>query len=61
MKRILALSILAAASFTLSAQEKGYLTGSFESNDHFYVADEGNKFTPADDRFGSNNYLKLDY
>lgn len=61
MKRILALSILAAASFTLSAQERGYITGSFESNDHFYVADEGNKFTPDDDRFGSNNYLKLDY
>ena len=61
MKKILALSILAAVSFSLSAQERGYLTGSFESNDHFYVADEGNKFTPDDDRFGSNNYLKLDY
>ncbi len=61
MKKILALSLLAVASMTLSAQEKGYLTGSFETNDHFYVADEGNKFTPDDDRFGSNNYLKLDY
>ncbi len=61
MKKILALSLLAMASITLSAQEKGYLTGSFESNDHVYVADEGNKFTPDDDRFGTNNYLKLDY
>ncbi len=61
MKKIFALSLLAAASLTLSAQEKGYLTGSFETNDHVYVADEVNKFTPDDDRFGSNNYLKLDY
>ncbi len=61
IKKILALCLLGIASFAVSAQEKGYLTGSFESNDHIYVADEGNKFTPDDDRFGSNNYLKLDY
>ncbi len=61
MKKILVLSILFLTSVSLDAQEKGYLTGSFETNDHFYVADEGNKFTPGDDRFGSNNYLKLDY
>ncbi len=61
MKKILALSILSLASVALFAQEKGYLTGSFETNNHFYVADEGNRFTPDDDRFGSNNYLKMDY
>ena len=61
MKKILMCGILAAASMTLLAQEKGYLTGSFETTDHVYVADEGNKFTPDDDRFGSNNYIKLDY
>ena len=61
MKKILMCGILAAASMTLPAQEKGYLTGSFETTDHVYVADEGNKFTPDDDRFGSNNYIKLDY
>ncbi len=61
MKKILVLSILSLASVSLSAQEKGYLTGSFESNDHVYVADDISGFTPDDDRFGSNNYLKLDY
>ncbi len=61
MKKVLVLSIMALASLSLPAQEKGYLTGSFESNDHIYVTDEGNKFIPEDDRFGSNNYLKLDY
>jgi hypothetical protein len=61
MKKILVFSLLAAASLTLSAQEKGYLTGSFETTDHFYVADEGNRFTPDSDPFGSNNYLKVDY
>lgn len=52
---------LVVCSVALFAQENGYLTGSFESNDHFYVADEVNRFTPDADRFGSNNYLKLDY
>ncbi len=61
MKKILAISLLAAISFGVSAQEKGYLTGSFETTDHVYVTDEGNKFVPSEDRFGSNNYLKLDY
>ena len=45
----------------LSAQDKGYLTGSFETSDHAYVADPANRFTPNGDAFGSNNYLKLDY
>ena len=50
--------ILMSASI-LSAQDEGYLTGSFETTDHSYVKDAANKFTPADDPFGSNNYLKL--
>ena len=45
----------------LSAQDNGYLTGSFETSDHAYVADQTNRFTPMGDTFGSNNYLKLDY
>lgn len=49
------------SSLAMSAQDKGYLTGSFETSDHIYVQDEKNKFTPDDDRFGSNNYVKLDY
>ncbi len=60
-KFTLAVAALIGGAFALSAQEGGYLTGSLESNNHLYVADEGNRFTPDDDRFGSNNYLKLDY
>ena len=60
-KAILIFSALICLSGMISAQEKGYLTGSFESNDHFYVDDEANKFVPTGDRFGSNNYLKVDY
>ncbi len=61
MKKLALISILALFSLAASAQEGGYLTGSFDTNDHQYVKDEGNKFTPNEDRFGSNNYLKLDY
>ena len=59
-KFILAISTVACA-FSVSAQDKGYLTGSFETTDHIYVADETNRFSPMGDSFGSNNYLKLDY
>lgn len=61
MKRLLFILFLAGASYSVSAQQEGYLTGSFENNDHFYVADDASGFTPSDDRFASNNYLKLDY
>ncbi len=61
MKKIFAIGAFALAALSISAQEKGYLTGSFESNDNLYVKDQGNDFTPDPDRFGSNNYLKLDY
>lgn len=46
------------------SQEKGHLTGSLESNSIYYVKDNGldaNNSVSPDDRFGSNNYLKLDY
>ena len=61
MKKILTIGFAALVSLGLSAQEKGYLTGSFETNDHVYVQDDAMGFIPDDDRFGSNNYLKLDY
>ena len=61
MKRLFFIIALSAAALSASAQEEGYLTGSFETTDHIYVTDEANKFTPSDDRFGSNNYIKLDY
>ncbi len=59
-KTILFISLLAAA-VSAAAQEKGYVTGSFETNNHLYVNDEVNDFKVYDDRFGSNNYLKVDY
>ena len=60
-KAILLISSLVLLSGALGAQDKGYLTGSFETNDHFYVEDLENKFKPTGDKFGSNNYLKVDY
>lgn len=46
------------------AQQNGYLTGSLESNSIYYVGDDlldPSVAVNPDDRFGSNNYLKLDY
>ncbi|MGN1210165.1 MAG: DUF6029 family protein [Candidatus Cryptobacteroides sp.] len=40
---------------------KGYLTGSLESTNHFYVEDTKTGALVSGDHFGSNNYLKLDY
>lgn len=40
---------------------KGHLTGSFETNSIYYVDDPTTSAIVPDDRFGSNNYLKLDY
>lgn len=45
----------------IHAQEKGYLTGSFETTDHYYVEDSANSHSVEDQRWGSNSYLKLDY
>ncbi len=61
MKKTILFIGLLAASLSLSAQENGYVTGSFETNNHFYVNDAANDFRTEDDRFGSNNYLKVDY
>lgn len=62
--RQLIFTLLCVTSLPLFSQEKGYLTGSLESNSIYYVKDNGlnkeNSVDP-DDRFGSNNYLKLDY
>ena len=61
MKRLFAILAVVMVPVALTAQDKGYLTGSFETTDHLYVADEPNNFAPSTDPFGSNNYLKLDY
>ena len=61
MKKILFALLAAACAFSASAQEKGYLTGSLESNDYVYQDDVKSGALAGDDKFGSNNYLKLDY
>lgn len=61
MKRIIFMLGLMAASLVVSAQNDGYLTGSFETNNHMYVDDDVNGFKRFGDKFGSNNYLKVDY
>ena len=39
MKKLILAAVISAASFSLSAQESGYITGSLESNDYQYVND----------------------
>ena len=60
-KTILILMLWICACTVLNAQDKGQLTGSLESLDHFYVKDEANESKYPDDRFATNNYLKLDF
>ncbi len=60
MKKLLTLFCVVLMTLPLAAQKWGKVTGSFESNDHVYVDDEGNDFDP-EKRFGSNNYLKVDW
>ena len=61
MKRFILVISLVSASLALAAQENGYVTGSFETNNHLYVDDQVNDFVSDEDRIGSNNYLKVDY
>ena len=61
MKRFILVISLLSASLALAAQENGYVTGSFETNNHLYVDDQVNDFVSDEDRIGSNNYLKVDY
>ncbi|WP_455585477.1 DUF6029 family protein [Bacteroides sp.] len=61
--QILVLAALTVTA-TASAQEnnkKGYLTGSFETNTTLYQDDSKTNAEAPDDKFGSNNYMKLDY
>ncbi|MEG2277661.1 MAG: DUF6029 family protein [Odoribacter sp.] len=50
-----------AFSSVAFTQEKGALTGSFETNSIYYFKDSKIGAERPADRFGSNNYLKLDY
>ena len=59
-------SLLFAGETLLSADNakdntKGYVKGSLESTSNYYVDDPATKATVPDGRFGSNNYLKVDY
>lgn len=68
MKKLMLLLLGAACALTAGAQIRmgdGQLSGSFETNTIYYAQDE-KMVSVADyqlpsDRFGSNNYLKLDY
>lgn len=64
LRKISLLTLFAAGISTASlAQDidKGYLTGSFETNTNYYANDGKTNATVPDGHFGSNNYLKLDY
>ena len=77
MKKLFTILLFLAALMNSSvAKEKsdkdkkdwGYLTGSLESTNHFYVEDVANSFFPSaqvqlkgDNIYATNNYLKLDY
>jgi len=55
------LVILTITSSSLFSQEKGTLSGSFESNNQIYRDDSKIGARAPKDNFGSNNYLKLNY
>lgn len=62
-----AFTLVAGAAFAQSEEtngsdSKGFLTGSFETNSTYYVKDGAvPNYNVPNDRFGSNNYLKVDY
>ncbi len=61
-KALLTICLMGAATTALQAQDSkwGSLTGSFETNTSYYLKDKDISFNP-DDKWGSNNYLKVDY
>lgn len=62
MKYLLLIVVL-SASFAghVCAQQYGVLSGSFETNTIYYSKDSKIGVDCPDDKFASNNYLKLDY
>ena len=68
MERMLLTAVLLAVFPVLSSAQTeknwGTLMGSLESNSIYYMHDNGldpSSSVDPDDRFGTNNYLKLDY
>ena len=57
--------LLSATVFAENNNEKersaGYVTGAFETNTNVYMTDVKTSASVPDGKFGSNNYLKLDY
>lgn len=57
--------MLSATAFAESSEsgdlQKGYVTGSFETNTNVYQNDRKTLATVPEGHFGSNNYLKVDY
>lgn len=52
---------LHAESAADAGKQTGYVTAGFETNTNWYQTDPKTSATVPDGRFGSNNYLKLDY
>lgn len=61
MRKLFMCAVLAAFSSLLSAQDKGYLSGNFETNTNVYRDDAKTGAFAPEGNYGSNNYLKLDY
>lgn len=61
MKKIKIAVALISLPILSFAQDKGYFSGGFESNSQYYTDDSKLGDFPEDNRFRSNNYLKLTY
>ena len=63
--RVSLFTIAGLLCWTLSGAQTGFGKGNFsaslESNSIYYLQDSGLGESAPDDRFGSNNYLKMDY
>lgn len=57
----LGLLVMPAATAHADSDGKGSLSASFETNTTYYFNDKTTEATAPEGRFGSNNYLKLDY
>ena len=57
--------VLSATVFAEENEHKerslGHVSGSFETNTNVYMKDDKTMATVPEGRFGSNNYLKVDY
>lgn len=58
---LLCASVVISNASTDKEGKKGYVTGSFETNTVYYNDDAKTSATVPDGKFGSNNYIKLDY